>query len=235
MEHRRNRFRSRDLDVGPRQLSPRAAGPSNRPASPQSVTHVLFRTQGPCLDRLNTDDESGLGSAPCTLIPRPSFNGVPGHTAGQVSAKSVPPGTILIAIARRLAVPVVCTVNAEDCQERGHALPFRANGGWLHRASVRPGRVRDRVPSCVERALDVRLPRRLALADRCRFERPHSGRVPGQGPARHDRTRPAITMFGWWRPCSHWPPDTTGHAGHAPVGAYSARRRAVTSIRPLMK
>lgn len=44
MEHRRNRSRSRDLNVEPRPLPPRAAGPSNRPASPQSVTRVLFRT-----------------------------------------------------------------------------------------------------------------------------------------------------------------------------------------------
>jgi hypothetical protein len=44
VEHRRNRFRSRDLSVGPRQPLAGGTAPSHGPASPQSVTHVLIRT-----------------------------------------------------------------------------------------------------------------------------------------------------------------------------------------------
>jgi hypothetical protein len=41
VEHRRNRFRSRDLDVGPRQPSPRGAAPSKRSSFPLKCHRCL--------------------------------------------------------------------------------------------------------------------------------------------------------------------------------------------------
>ena len=106
MEHRRNGFRSRDLDVGPRQPSPRGAAPSSDPASPQSVTDVLFRTDpahrlpaslgkdqcspGGRFGRPLFDEKPSPATARFGTQPGASFNGIPDHFPCHLSAMSGP-------------------------------------------------------------------------------------------------------------------------------------------------